>query len=108
LNVNQQQLTITHIETKAKQALKEINAINDLSTQAISHAENAEQLVSKSQKSIDDLTRLMDFNLLILKATNDDRHAFDQLRKIPLNGGRTKPTNRYNCNISNFYTVFGA
>jgi ribosomal protein L40E len=83
LNVNQQQLAITFIETKAKQALKEINAINDLSTQAISHAENAEQLVSKAQKSIDDLTRLMDFNLLVIKATNDDRHAFDQLRKIP-------------------------
>jgi len=83
LNVNQQQLTITHIETKAKQALKEINAINDLSTQAISHAENAEQLVSKAQKSIDELTKLMDFNLLVLKATNDDRHAFDQLMKVP-------------------------
>ena len=35
--------------------------------------------------------------------------AWKQLvEQLKLNGGRTKPTDRYNCNISNFYTFFGA
>ena len=67
---------------KAKQSFAEIQAAQQLSLQARSQLEEAKGLVRKAKTSIDQLRSTVDFNLLITKARNDDREAFDRIAKL--------------------------
>jgi hypothetical protein len=80
--VEQHQESIRVTEGKAKQALSEIQAIQKISGQAKTQAETATKLLVRAETSVKELRTMADFNLLVLKATNDDREAFDRLRKI--------------------------
>lgn len=80
--VENQQKSIDVIAERAKQAFAEIQAAQKLSLQTKSQVEKAEGLLRKAEASANQIQTTVDFNLLLTKARNDDRQAFDQILKI--------------------------
>jgi hypothetical protein len=80
--VERQEETIGVLAERAKQSFAEIYAAQQLSLQAKSQLEEAKGLVRKAETSVDQLQNTVDFNLLLTKARNDDREAFDRIVKL--------------------------
>lgn len=80
--VKRHEEAISLIAERAKQSFAEIQAAQQLSLQAKAQLEEAKGLVRKAEASVDQLRNTVDFNLLLTKARNDDRQAFDQIVKL--------------------------
>jgi hypothetical protein len=80
--VEEQQKAIGIIAERAKQAFSEIQNAQQLSSKAKSEVETARALINKAEIAVDQLRSTVDFNLILIKARNDDREAFDQLVRL--------------------------
>ena len=63
---------LSEVQVRVKRQEETINSIS----------EEAKGLVTKAENSIDQLQNTVGFNLLLTKARNDDREAFDQIVKL--------------------------
>jgi hypothetical protein len=80
--VERQEENIVLLAERAKQSFAEIQTAQQLSLEAKSRLEEAKGLVNKAETSVDQLQDTVDFNLLLTKARNDDREAFDRIVKL--------------------------
>ena len=83
--VEAQRDTITIIARDANKAREDINRVDNYAKIAKGKSEEAERAATAAVASQQELDRIMSFSLLITRANNDDRTAFDHLLKLANN-----------------------
>jgi hypothetical protein len=77
--------TIALIVRDANEARNDINEVAEISAEAKAKAEKIAEVLSEAQRALQEIKTVSDFSLLLTKASNDDRTAFDSILEIAKN-----------------------
>ncbi len=81
-DVEQQRDSIALIVRDANKGREDLDTVASLSSDAKAKADKLAEVLTRAQETLEDIKTVSEFGLLLSKASNDDRSAFDSLLAI--------------------------